>query len=109
MAPNPSRSGVFADYLERDDFSADRIRWLITLRWIAMAGVLVATAFVVAGYFPGVAWPVTLAVFVAGSAYNVILLRRAPGPGSGKRAAVSQALVDLVPVSYTHLTLPTMQ
>ncbi len=95
-APNPSRPGVFADYLERDDFSADRIRWLITLRWVAMAGVLVATAFVVAGYFPGVAWPVFVAVFVAGSAYNIILLRRSPGPGSGKRAAVSQALVDLV-------------
>jgi signal transduction histidine kinase len=96
MAPDPSRSGVFADYLERDDFSADRIRWLINLRWVAMAGVLVASAFAIAGYFPGVAWPVFLGVFVAGSTYNVILLRRAPGPGSGKRAAVSQALVDLV-------------
>lgn len=96
MSSEPSRSRVFADSLERDDFSADRIRWLISLRWVAMAGVLVATGFAVAGYFPGVAWPVFVAVAVAGSTYNVVLLRRAPGPGSGKRAAFSQALFDLV-------------
>jgi len=94
IASEPSRSSVFADTLERDDFSADRIRWLIHLRWVAMAGVLIAAGFVVAGYFPGVAWPVFVGVFVAGCAYNVFLLRR--NPGSGKRAAVSQALVDLV-------------
>ncbi len=96
MSSEPSRSRVFADSLQRDDFSADRIRWLISLRWVAMAGVLVATGFAVAGYFPGVAWPVFVAVAVAGSAYNLVLLRRAPGPGSGKKAAVSQALFDLV-------------
>ena len=96
MAPDPTRSSVFADSFERDDFTADRIRWLISLRWVAMAGVLVATGFAAAGYFPGVAWPVFLAVVVAGSAYNYLLLRRVPGPGAGQRAAVSQALVDLV-------------
>lgn len=96
MPSQPARSSVFADYPERDDFTADRIRWLITLRWIAMAGVLVATGFVIAGYFPGVAWPVLILVFLGGSAYNLLLLRRAPGPSTGKRAAVSQALVDLV-------------
>ncbi len=95
MSSETTRSSVFADTLERDDFSADRIRWLISLRWFAMAGVLVATGFAVAGYFPGVAWPIFLVVVAVGSAYNLILLRRAPGPGSGKRAAVSQALVDL--------------
>ena len=61
-----------------------------------MAGVLVATGLVLAGYFPGVAWPVLLLVAAVGSVYNYLLLRRAPGPGAGKRAAVSQALVDLV-------------
>ncbi|MGD8824067.1 MAG: ATP-binding protein [Myxococcales bacterium] len=96
MASDPNRSSVFADSLERDDFTADRIRWLISLRWVAMAGVLAATLFAAAGYFPGVAWPVCLAVVVAGSAYNYLLLRRVPGPGTGQRAAVSQALVDLV-------------
>jgi signal transduction histidine kinase len=96
MAAEPSRSRVFADSHERDDFSADRIRWLINLRWVAMAGVLVATVFAAAGFYPGVAWPVLLGVAAAGSIYNWVLLRRAPGPGSGKRAAVSQALVDLM-------------
>lgn len=96
MASEPNRPSVFADSSERDDFTADRIRWLISLRWIAMAGVLVATGFAAAGYFPGVAWPVFLGVVVAGSAYNYLLLRREPGPGQGQRAAVSQALVDLV-------------
>lgn len=96
MASEPKRPSVFADSHERDDFSADRIRWLINLRWVAMAGVLAATGLVVAGYFPGVAWPVLLVVVAAGSFYNFLLLRRAPGSGTGKRAAVSQALVDLV-------------
>lgn len=96
MASEPSRTSVFADSQERDDFGVDRIRWLITLRWIAMAGVLVATGLVVAGYFPGVAWPVLLVVVALGSVYNYLLLRRGPGLGTGKRAAVSQALVDLV-------------
>ena len=61
-----------------------------------MVGVLVAAVCAAAGYFPGVAWPVLLGVVVAGSSYNYVLLRRSPGPGAGKRAAVSQALVDLV-------------
>lgn len=96
LAVEPSRSSVFADSHERDDFTADRIRWLINLRWVAMVGVLVAAGLAFAGYFPGVAWPVLLLVVAAGAVYNYVLLRRAPGPGVGKRAAVSQALVDLV-------------
>ena len=96
MAEEPSRPSVFADSRERDDFGADRIRWLINLRWVAMAGVLVATGLVLAGYFPGVAWPVLLVVVAVGSIYNYLLLKQASGLGTGKRAAVSQALVDLV-------------
>ena len=96
MAEEPSRPSVFADVRERDDFGADRIRWLINLRWVAMAGVLVATGLALAGYFPGVAWPVLLIVVALGSIYNYLLSRRAAGLGTGKRAAVSQALVDLV-------------
>ncbi|MGB8221169.1 MAG: ATP-binding protein [Polyangiales bacterium] len=96
MTSEHKRTRVFADSRERDDFGADRIRWLITLRWVAMAGVLAAAGLVVAGYFPGVAWQVLLVVVVVGSVYNYLLLRRAPDVGTGKRAAVSQALVDLV-------------
>ena len=42
------------------------------------------------------AWPVLLVVAAGGSVYNYILSRGAPGQSAGKRAAVSQALVDLV-------------
>ena len=94
MPEEPSRSSVFADSRERDDFGAERIRWLIRLRWVAMAGVLGATGLVLGGYFPGVAWQVLLIVVAVGSVYNYFLLRRASGPGTGKRAAVSQALVS---------------
>ncbi|MGB5810611.1 MAG: ATP-binding protein [Polyangiales bacterium] len=96
MPPTTQTSPVFADGSPRDDFSADRIRWLISLRWVAMAGVLVATGFVLAGFFPGVAWPVFLLVAAVGSAYNFWLSRSAPTVRHGRRAAVSQALVDLV-------------
>ncbi|MEM7434441.1 MAG: ATP-binding protein [Myxococcota bacterium] len=87
---------VFAEGASTDDFSADRIRWLISLRWVAMAGVLIATAFVLAGFFPGVAWPVFILVAVGGSIYNYRLGRSLGELGRGSRAAVSQALVDLV-------------
>ncbi|TFH32121.1 MAG: hypothetical protein E4H00_02100, partial [Myxococcales bacterium] len=96
MAEEPNRPSVFADSREPDDFGADRIRWLINLRWVAMAGVLAATGLVLAGYFPGVAWPVLLVVVAVGSVYNTLLSKRTSGLGIGKRAAVSQALVDLV-------------
>ncbi len=96
MSQDPTRTPVFAEGSTRDDFSADRIRWLISLRWVAMAGVLVATGFVVAGFFPGVAWPVLLLVVIGGSAYNYSLTRSILEPRGGRSAAVSQALVDLV-------------
>ena len=96
MVEESNRPSMFADSPERDDFGADRIRWLINLRWVAMAGVLGATGLVLAGYFPGVAWPVLLVVVAVGSVYNTLLLKRTSGLGTGKRAAVSQALVDLV-------------
>ena len=96
MKPDLDHPPVFAERSTRDDFTADRIRWLISLRWVAMAGVLAATAFVLAGFFPGVAWPVLLAVVAGGSVYNYWLSRSTKEPERGRRAAVSQALVDLV-------------
>ena len=93
---NTTQPGIFADQAVHDDFTADRIRWLIKLRWIAMLGVLVATSAVLGGFFPGVAWPVLVGVLVAGSVYNLWLIRSAPRSAAGERAAVFQALVDLV-------------
>lgn len=96
MEAAADHSPVFAEGVPRDDFSADRIRWLISLRWVAMAGVLAATGFVLAGFFPGVAWPVFLLVAAGGIFYNYRLSRSLQEPQRGRRAAVSQALVDLV-------------
>ncbi|MEM9728054.1 MAG: ATP-binding protein [Myxococcota bacterium] len=96
MEASVEHSPVFAEGAPRDDFSADRIRWLISLRWVAMAGVLVATGFVLAGFFPGVAWPVLVFVAVGGGFYNYRLSQSLKEPQRGRRAAVSQALVDLV-------------
>ncbi len=89
---------VFAPALEEtDDFTQARLRWLIGLRWVAMGGVLVATALAAAGFFPGVAWPVMAAVVLGGGVYNFLLLRsQAAGPApTGQRAVITQALIDL--------------
>ena len=96
MSEETPQLSVFADRGRDDDFTADRIRWLISLRWIAMVVLLVATGFVLAGFFPGVAWPVLLLVVLCGSVYNYSLSRSSMGLHVGRRAAVSQALVDLV-------------
>lgn len=89
-------SRIFAEDDIRDDFTADRIRWLIRLRWVAMAGVLLAASFVLAGFFPGVAWPVLLGVALVGGLYNARLSIAPLRRGADQWAAVYQALVDLV-------------
>ncbi len=96
MTRGQARPPVFAEHAAIAEFGADRIRWLISLRWLAMAGVLSAIGMVLAGYFPGVSWPVLLVVLVVGSLYNTWLSRSKSELRTGRRAAVSQALVDLV-------------
>ncbi len=66
------------------------------MRWVAMAGVLVAMLVAAAGLYPGVEWRVLGAVVVLGTAYNFVLWRGRAVHAHGKRAAVLQALVDLV-------------
>ncbi|MBX3251620.1 MAG: hypothetical protein KF901_30860 [Myxococcales bacterium] len=92
-APDP----LFGERGDAVDATVERIRWLVRLRWGAMAGALLASLLAVVGVAPGVAWPVTSATALLGLAYNAWLhrgLRRrtlAPGP----RAALVQALIDL--------------
>jgi signal transduction histidine kinase len=83
---------------KRERFTLDRLRWLVRLRWVALAGILLATVLAVAGAFPGVAWQVLAGVCVAGGLYNLALLRKYAGDGSsaGRRAAMFQALVDIL-------------
>lgn len=98
MAPLDPRPALFlADWEGHDDFTQARLRWLSSLRWIAMGGVVLATILAWAGFFPGVAWPVLGGVAVFGCLYN-FLLQRSQKEGdspSGRRAALLQAVVDL--------------
>jgi signal transduction histidine kinase len=81
-----------------DDFTRARLRWLIRLRWVAMAGVLGAAVLSAAGAFPGVAWPVLVGVAGVGVAYNFWLWRahREAFAPAGRRPAMRQAMVDMV-------------
>lgn len=92
-----SAPSLFAERILTDDFTAQRLRWLIDLRWVAMIGVLVAAAFAATGAYPGIEWRVMLGVVGVGSVYNFILLRQhiAGRARVGRVAAVNQALIDM--------------
>jgi C4-dicarboxylate-specific signal transduction histidine kinase len=92
MDPGPRHSRGFT---ERDAFSVDRLRWIIRLRWIALAGILLATAASVAGFFPGVNWLVLLGTGIGAGIYNYVLSRRHRAK-SGIDEAVRQAIVDML-------------
>lgn len=85
------------DWERIDDFSQARLRWLVKLRWFAMAGVLIAAITASLGFFPGVAWSVLYGVAACGIAYNFLLMRAQGERGSpvGRAAALHQAVVDL--------------
>ncbi|MCB9594903.1 MAG: hypothetical protein H6719_19430 [Sandaracinaceae bacterium] len=79
-----------------DDFSVDRLRWIIRLRWIALAGIVSAAIVSAAGCYPGVSWQVLLATATCAGIYNLILHRRHRlEPTSGTTEAVRQAIVDM--------------
>ena len=94
-AADPS-VGLFTADVAFDDFNAGRIRWLIRIRWVAMAGVAAAALMARAGLFPGVAWPLLITVALGGALYNFFLWRGQHLPTTGRSAGVRQALVDLV-------------
>lgn len=81
---------------ERDDFSVDRLRWIIRLRWIALAGILCGALLAMLGPFPGVSWQVLLGTVAGAGVYNLVLWRRHRSRATrGTRAAVRQAVVDM--------------
>lgn len=95
MALGHRRSRGFVSE-EPDDFSVDRLRWIIRLRWIALCGILSAALLALLGLFPGVSWPVLLAMVVGVGVYNLILwLRHRRVATHGTREAVRQAIVDM--------------
>ena len=79
------------------DFTAERLRWVIQLRWFATGGIVIAAALVWAsGVFPGVSVWGLLAVGLIGLIYNVLLwFRHRARPAMELRPAVAQALVDI--------------
>lgn len=79
-----------------DDFTLDRLKWLIQLRWIAMVGLSFGVLLIVLGHYEGPNWPVLLGVVVLGGIYNAVLhVRHVRGVGAtGRRAAQIQAMVD---------------
>ncbi|MCA9608813.1 MAG: hypothetical protein KC619_24585, partial [Myxococcales bacterium] len=80
-----------------DDFSVDRLRWIIRLRWFALAGIVSAAGVSAIGAYPGVSWPVLLATATAAGVYNLVLHRRhRVEPTQGTREAVRQAIVDMM-------------
>ena len=79
------------------DFSRDRLRWLVRLRWGAMLGAASGAVAGALGVVPSVAWPVMAVTAAVGTAYNFLLWRalRAGIAPTGARAALTQAIVDL--------------
>ncbi len=80
------------------DFSQERLRWLIQLRWGAMGGTFAAAgaAFLVV---PGALWEVMVAMGVVGLAYNFYLASRLDAQidtAVATRNALRQALGDLL-------------
>jgi signal transduction histidine kinase/membrane protein implicated in regulation of membrane protease activity len=81
---------------EHDDFSVDRLRWIIRLRWFALGGILLAATVSGLGFFPGVNWKVLLATVAVAGVYNLVLWRRQRRrQTSGAPEAVRQAIVDM--------------
>jgi len=79
-----------------DDFSVDRLRWIIRLRWIALCGILLAAALAALGFYPGVSWQVLALTATGAGIYNGFLhVRHAEQPVRGSKEAVRQAIVDM--------------
>ncbi len=88
----PPRPGFATD--AQDDFSVDRSRWIIRLRWVAVAGILSAAVASMFGFFPGVNWHVLICIVAGASLYNLVLWTR-PKATFTTKEAVRQAVVDM--------------
>ncbi|MDB4990895.1 MAG: integral rane sensor signal transduction histidine kinase [Myxococcaceae bacterium] len=83
---------------EPDNFSLERVAWLIRLRWFALLGILVAALLAALGAFPGVRWSVLVITAALAAVYNFLLWRghRAGASPAGGWAATIQALGDML-------------
>ncbi|MAQ14562.1 MAG: hypothetical protein CMN30_07170 [Sandaracinus sp.] len=80
------------------DYTAERLRWMVQLRWAALACAAVGAGLGAAGLLGAVAWKLMGAVAVAGAAFNLGLsyLERRDVRPFGERAPLVHALTDLV-------------
>jgi signal transduction histidine kinase len=83
---------------EPDNFSLERVAWLIRLRWFAIPGIGVAALLAALGAFPGVRWSVLVVTAALASVYNFLLWRssRAGDTPAGGLAGTIQALGDML-------------
>lgn len=83
---------------EPDNFSLERVAWLIRLRWFALLGIGIAAALAAAGAFPGVRWSVLVVTAALAAVYNFLLWRgyRAGASPAGGWAGTIQALGDML-------------
>ena len=80
------------------DYTAERLRWMVQLRWAALTCAAIGTALGAAGLLGDVAWRVMGCVAGVGAAFNLGLWRLETGSVHpfGDRAPLVHALADLV-------------
>lgn len=74
---------------------AERLRWLIRLRWLALTGVGAAGALAAGGLVPGVNAPLVGAAVGVGVVTNLVMARRSRQRGDTDERHVGQALLDI--------------
>ncbi|HVZ34669.1 MAG TPA: hypothetical protein VG963_19705, partial [Polyangiaceae bacterium] len=98
MTSAPRESPSFELRDEPDNFSLERVAWLIRLRWFALLGIAIAALFAALGAFPGVRWSVLVAAAALAGVYNFLLWRSYQDGASpaGGWAGTIQALGDML-------------
>ncbi len=85
------------DVEEVDDFSVDRLRWIIRLRWFALFGIVVAASLAATGLFGPVSWKVLFATAAVAGLYNLFVWQRHRRRATrGAPEAVRQAIADML-------------
>lgn len=78
---------------ESDEFASSRVRWLIGLRWGAIAMIATAAFFSWLGFFPGLNRGVLVATAIVAGGYNLMLSLRGE---HSNRDGVTHAVVDML-------------
>lgn len=87
----------FSEWEGSDEFDTARMRWLVALRWIAIASMGVPIFAALQGWLPGIHYRLIIGVTAFGVVYNTIVHMSVERIGElvGWRAAILQTVVDL--------------